>query len=119
MTQFGSLINALSAGPSSIEPEIGMGVTFLQWSDRSPGTILYIERFKTGAKAGQVKMLLIQTDTATRIDTNGQSDAQSYDITPNPNGNIIRAKWTTKGFRTASGTAVRIGSRDMYYDYSF
>jgi hypothetical protein len=118
--RYGSLTNLIADGRQSKEPEVGDGVTFVYWSDRKPGTVVEVERFKTGPQAGQVKAVLVTDDKAIRTDSNGMSDAQSYRFETVWDGPRTRAtlrkdgKWKTKG-----GTRVLIGERDAYHDYSF
>lgn len=118
--RYGSLINLIADGCQSKEPEVGDGVTFLYWSDRKPGTIVEVERFKTGQRAGQVKAVVVVGDKAIRTDNNGRSDAQSYRFETVWDGPRTRVtvrkdgKWKTEG-----GTRVLIGERDAYHDYSF
>ena len=123
MTQYGSMINMLSDGVAKFDPEVGMGATVLMWSDRSPATIVRVDRFKSGPSKGEVSAVWITGDTATRIDKNGMSDAQKYSYETNWDG--FKAKYTKRKdgrFRRVgeeSGATLRIGSREKYYDYSF
>lgn len=123
MTQYGSLINMLSDGVAKFDPEVGMGATVLMWSDRSPATIVQVDRFKSGPRKGEVSAVWVTGDTATRTDGNGMSEAQTYSYETNWDG--FRAKYTKRKdgrFCRAGGearTSLRIGSREKYYDYSF
>lgn len=118
--RYGSLINTLAEGAKSKEPEVGDGVTFVYWSDRKAGTVVEVERFKTGQRAGQVKAVLVTDDKAIRTDSNGMSDAQSYRFETVWDGPRVRATIRKDGkWRTEGGTRVLIGERDAYYDYSF
>ena len=121
MTQFGSLVNTLMSGTrGQPEPEVGMGVTFLRWSDRSPGTIVSVTRFKSGARKGQVRKIGVQADKAIRTDDRGMSDAQTYRFERQPDTTVIEATVRKDGsFVTTGGARLRIGQRDSYYDYSF
>ena len=120
MTRYGSLNNMLMDGVAPFEPEIGMGATILYWSDRKAATIVDITRFKSGPKAGQVKAITVQQDIATRTDSWGMSDAQSYNYQPDPDAPTRTFSLRKDGrYRDSGGTSIRIGSRDQYYDYSF
>jgi hypothetical protein len=120
MTQYGSLMNMLQAGARSPEPEVGMGATILMWSDRHAATIVEVVRYKTGQRAGEVKGVWIQADTATRTDSNGMSDAQSYTYAPNADAPRVYARRTAQGgYVLSSGSRLGIGYRENYYDYSF
>ena len=113
-TQTGSLINHVISRATPITPEVGMGATILQWSDRTACTIIEVSP----------KKIVVQDDIATRTDSYGMSDCQSYDYTPNPEGAkstyTLRknGKWIREG-DSIKGQQVAIGERDHYYDYSF
>jgi hypothetical protein len=114
MARTGSLVNHLSdRSTSDITPEVGMGATLIHWSDRTPLTITDVS--KTAHR------IFLQEDSATRTDSNGMSDAQSYDYTPNPDGRTHEATRRRDGsYRIKGGDArVLIGSRSKYHDYSF
>lgn len=101
------------------QPEVGMGATLLMWSDRHPYTIVGIERFKTGARAGQVKAVLAQADTSQRVDSNGMSDAQTYVFLPNANAPVTRFVLRKSGRFEGAGGTLAVGYRDRHYDFSF
>lgn len=109
---YGSLVNHLSGGQTKA-PEVGDGVTFLYWTDRKPGTIIEV------SKSGRV--ITVQEDTATRIDSNGMSDAQSYEYSPNPEGAVSKYSKRKDGrWKAVGGTSeIAVGYRDKYHDYSF
>jgi len=113
-TQTGSLINHVISCAKSITPEVGMACTILMWSDRHAATIIEVSP----------KKIVVQDDIATRTDSYGMSDCQSYDYTPNPEGAkstyTLRknGKWVREG-DSIKGQQVAIGERDHYYDYSF
>jgi hypothetical protein len=101
------------------EPEVGMGATELCFSDRHAYTIVEVVRFKTGKRAGQVKAVRAQRDKATRTDSHGMSDAQSWTFEPDPEGSVREFRLTSRGrFEGGAGT-LAIGYRSEYYDYSF
>jgi hypothetical protein len=94
-------------------PVIGMGGTLLYHSDRSPITVIQV--LHNG------KRLVLQEDKATRTDSNGMSESQSYDYEIDPNGAIHYATLRKDGtYRLVGGkTRVSLGNRSKYYDYSF
>ena|SRR5688572_14611740 len=106
---FGSLDNAL-AGSSQAVPAVGMGVTILSWTDRDAGTITWV--------SASGKSFRFREDKATRSDSNGMSESQSYAYEPDPNAPERTARKTKKGWRD-KGQKVVIGYRDAYHDYSF
>lgn len=111
----GSFHNHLYANSRDSQPEIGMGATMLFYSDRHACTIVDVIG----------KSVFVQQDFAKRTDSNGMSDAQSYEYTPNPNAPIREftlrknGKYITKGSSMKHGTQLAIGYRREYYDYSF
>lgn len=120
MTQYGSLINLIRSGPTSRDPEVGDGATILYWSDRAPATIVEVIRFKTGTRKGEVKAVVVQADKATRTDSNGMSDAQTYEyerIPDAPKRTFTKRK--NGQFSDKGGTGLAVGYREKYYDYSF
>lgn len=94
-------------------PAVGDGVTMAYLSDRHAGTV--IKRTP--------KTVTVQRDTAKRTDGNGMSDAQSYDYSPNPDGETQRFSLRMNGTWRAIGGDDRgtrlVAGRREYYDYSF
>lgn len=104
-------------------PEVGMGATVLCWSDRQAATVISVEK----------NIVTVQHDTATRTDSNGMSEDQSYSYEPNPNGrvqyfriskdgkftevskNAETGRWNKQG----SSAGLILGLRQKYYDFSF
>jgi hypothetical protein len=123
----GSLINhVMSAANNNIQPEIGMGVTFLSWTDRSPGTIVEINTLKNG-----VTEIVVQEDKYKRIDKNGFSESQEYEYTPNPEAfkkhyRLIDGKWVRYYFANESNRwrkdkddRIVVGRREKFHDFTF
>lgn len=122
-TQTASLTNYLMSGTDGAPaPQVGMGATKLGWTDRRPATI--VEVLNGG------KVIVVQEDTAKRVDDNGMSESQDYEFTPNPEATREFYKLDNKGayrsaYRNEKGNLVfgsgqlRIGERDKYHDYSF
>lgn len=115
-TQTGSLINHVMSTAKVIEPKIGMGVTFLHWTDRSAGTIVEVV---------SDSRIIIQTDFAERTDKNGMSECQTYFFRRNlqaPRQIFTKRKngaWVREGSPMKSGQKILIGERSAYHDYSF
>lgn len=127
-TETGSLVNHIYsvATKGQPEPTVGMGATILGWTDRNAVTITDV------FTAGKRTYITAQQDHAKRIDTNGMSESQDYEYTPNPNGalynfrqNPTNGRWEEvyknpeTGRWIKSGRGLRIGDRDEYYDFSF
>ena len=90
-----------------------MGATIYYGSDCVPATIIQI--------TNSGKRIVLQEDTAIRIDYNGISEDQSYMYNANSDGTIHIATFRKDGsFRISkSRTKVVVGVRRKYYDYSF
>lgn len=129
------MINSILARSTKGQPTptIGMGATLLLFSDRCPGTVVFISRIchHGGAISGVV--VGVQGDNAKRTDDNGMSEMQTYEFTRNLDGGISYFRFDAKkGWRgvqinpdtdrwvlSGGGMGLRIGERDKYYDYSF
>ena len=108
-TETASMTNYLMSGTKGAPtPSPGMGATILMWTDRHAGTIIAVTP----------KSFTLREDTAIRTDSHGMSDAQAYRYEPNPHGRTWIFRLTKKGWRS-KGTAVALGVRREYYDYSF
>lgn len=107
------------------EPEVGMGVTFLSFSDRAPGTIYEVQNRKGVVWIG------VRGDNYKRTDKNGMSEMQTYEFTQNPEGPLSWFKrlengmWQAMHFNEKTkrynkgSQRLRIGERDKYHDFSF
>jgi len=94
-------------------PMIGMGATIHIGSDSHPATVIQV--------TNNGKRVVVQEDNATRTDSNGMSESQSYTYEPDPNGAIYIATLRKDGrYRVTGGKMpISIGFRRKYYDYSF
>lgn len=96
-----------------IRPEVGMGATEHLWSDRHAYTIIEV--------SPSLKTIKLQADNSRRIDTNGMSEVQEYEFTPNPKGPTRVACLRADGryhIGGVKGNPVSIGYRDAYYDFT-
>ena len=116
-TDTGSLVNHLMSGMyKQPDPEIGMGVTVLMWTDRRSGTIVKMSKSK--------KSLWISRDTVKRTDKNGMSESQEYECTPNmdiPGTEYTLRKngrYVMKGC-DMHGEHLLVGKRNNYFDFTF
>ena len=127
-SQTGSLSNHLLSRAVIGQPEVqvGMGVTFLSWTDRNPGTIYAV------TKVGKNTIIECREDDAKRIDSNGMSEAQEYEYIQRPdrapyfyrvgrNGlwEQIRKNEETGRWVKGGSRGLRIGEREKYHDFSF
>lgn len=112
----GSLINHAMGQSQDAVPEVGMGATELCYTDRWPFTIIEVINEKT---------IMVQVDHAQRTDSNGMSECQEYEFTPNTSSEkvvITRRKsgaWIRRGEPMKGGTRFLIGHRSKYHDFSF
>ncbi len=124
-SETGSVINHLQSRmvKNAPEPEVGMGVTFLHWTDRSPGTVVAWDP-KTG-------ILEVTGDSYKRVDKNGFSESQGYEYTTNwdaprsfykrlPDGRWQNRHYNEETKRWRKGTqGIYVGKREKYHDFSF
>lgn len=122
-TQTGSLINhVLTHNVANPMPKVGDGATIYHWSDRHAATVIAVEK----------NIVTVQADTAKRIDTNGMSEMQEYEFSPNPEGYKQSFKMGPRGnfyevrknpetgrWVKIDGNGVSFGHRRHYHDYSF
>lgn len=106
------------------EPEVGMGITLLFWSDREPGTIVDVVPFKSGPNKGKARLIRFQEDKVDFVD--GKTV-----ITPDPDARVETAtrrkgdRFVTTGDKNIlwnapiEGVRVRIGDRGYYRDPHF
>lgn len=110
----GSLQNVMADRASNgNEAKVGDGATVVHWTDRTACTV--VEVSKTGHR------VVVQEDKATRTDSNGMSDAQSYEFSRNENGSTYEATRRKDGSYRVKGSTERVlmGVRSHYHDYSF
>jgi hypothetical protein len=108
--KFGSITNIVLANVEDQVPEVGMGATYVLWTDRMPCTITWVSEDK--------KKIKVRTDKSVRIDSRGADESQEYEFFPDPNGDEFTAKLTKRGW-ISCGKKFLIGWRKRYYDYSF
>lgn len=112
-TDTASLANYIMGGSKQPEPKVGDPATIIMWTDRHACTV---ERVTPS-------MVVVRHDRAIRTDSNGHSDQQEYRYERDPNGGLVRFRRTRQGWREEGkrgrGSALAIGTRDHYYDYSF
>lgn len=123
-TQTGSLINHIMSNTVSSEIKVGMGATFLSWTDRHPGTL--IDKFEKGA----------YTYLKVRHDVVDYHDDRSgnYDIVDGEDTNFSMFRFKsngTSGFQKVginpdTGRFIKLGDgglalgrREYYYDPHF
>lgn len=114
----GSLINNIYSAMKQPAPQVGLGATVLGWTDRRAGTIIDV---------GLDGSFVVQEDRATRTDTNGMSDCQTYAYERDPTGRLWRFRRVARGHQKGlirengrkDGSAVVIGVRDKHHDFSF
>lgn len=110
-----------SATKGAPEPTAGMGATLLYLSDRYPATIVGVEK----TRKGEVKAVVVQEDHAQAQHTGGQTEAQRYEYTPNPDA--VKRRFTRRkgdrfveeGQSLKSGVGLQLGVRNKYIDPHF
>lgn len=97
--------------------EIGTGATRYGYTGHHPYTVIAV------SKSGRI--LTLQEDTATRTDTNGMSECQSYTFASNKDGAVVQVSLRKNGTYVEVGksgkgaTTYAIGQRRKYHDFSF
>jgi hypothetical protein len=109
--EYGSFQNMAMANTPPAVPSVGDGATLLSWTDRFPATVVFV------SPSG--KTIHLQEDIAIRTDENGMSECQAYKFEPNKEATIQVARLTRKGWKIVKGSAVLVGHRSRYHDYSF
>jgi len=99
-----------------VKPAVGMGGTHQVGSDSYSYTIVEV--------SASGKTIKAQRDTATRTDSNGMSESQTYEFSPNPNGPIETFTLRNNGHFYAKGQTAHYhpflpGKRRSYWDPSF
>jgi hypothetical protein len=126
-TETGSVMNHLySRGTiGQPEPAVGMGVTLLHWTDRSPGTIFRV-------LPGKQVVIEVRRDNYRMVSGSAMSESQGYEFTTSPSGSRsffrreddgrwqeVRVSEKTGRFVKGGSTGLRIGERGAYRDPSF
>lgn len=95
---------------------VGMGATINFHSDSKAATLIQISH--------RGNRIVLRQDKATRNDSNGVSESQTYTYEADPEGAIYFATLRKDGrYRlvgsSATGKTITLGVRREYYDYSF
>lgn len=118
MRVYGNLMNRIEEHAVAVLPAVGDGATIMHYSDRTAATVTRVTTSRRG-----VPTVFVKADHAVRTDTNGMSESQSYDYSPNPDAAEVKVRLRRlkvgKVWRTANGDGIRFGSRRAYHDYSF
>jgi hypothetical protein len=135
---YGSFQNRLiedTGFPVDYKVEVGSGATECCWSDRYPYTVCSVEE-NWNNKGYEI--IGIQADNYKRIDSNGFSESQEYEYTPNTDASVRYLKssvvttengdfkiyetvdWSEKARRWVKGDGnFGLGRRSRYCDPSF
>lgn len=116
-----SVMNMIRSQSAQPVPEVGMGATRLQWTDRTACTITRVIYDRTGSAIG----VEVREDICKRVDDNGFSESQEYTYESNRDGAqhtyTLRKNgaWVRLGEDSKRGERLQIGERASYHDYSF
>jgi hypothetical protein len=117
MRVYGNLANRIAESTRAPQPTVGMGATLCYFSDRHAATV--IEVSENG------KRIVVQQDKATRTDSNGMSESQTYEYAADPAGAKTtftlrkNGRWVESGSAMKNGTGLRLGEREEYFDFGF
>lgn len=119
--EFGSFVNMVVSGGAQREPEVGMPATICHWSDREPATVVEVLRFKSGAKVGQVRGVVVTRDTWTVVKGSEYDGSAQYEYESKPYGTKITFLVNARGqyVRKGGSDKLALGSRERYSDPSF
>lgn len=130
-TQTGSLINHLHSRATLGQPDpaVGMGCTFLRWTDRDAGTIWSAKALSSKRWSWEIE---VSTDDAKMVSGSAMSEDQGYEFTPRPDARRViyrcdrkSGEWVRMAENEAGrlvisrGSGLRIGERDSYRDPTF
>ena len=108
----GSFNNLLYANTITDEPEVGDGATEIQWTDRTPYTVIDVIH---GPK-GKVTVIVQQDKVVWKPWPNGYAET----ITPDPNGYHVTVTRKKNGKWVGdNGSIFNFGHRSAYHDPSF
>lgn len=127
---YGSLNNRLQGHCEGEKPVVGMGVTELGYTDRSPYEVIEVVN---------EKKIRVRSMSYERIDGNGMSDCQEYKYSSKPDGvvktlvfrngrwrDLVKEerylgddKWETVETRKLGPNDWYVGKAERYYDFSF
>lgn len=94
-------------------PVVGMGATYLMYSDRHPYTVIEVK---------SRTRIVVQEDHHIRVDKNGAfTEQQDYEYFQDKNGRKYELSLTKNGWKLKGQPTTRfgLGYRREYYDYSF
>lgn len=127
---YGSINNRLQENCKGESPVVGMGVTELQYTDRSPYEVIEVVN---------EKKIRVRSMSYERIDENGMSECQEYKYSSNPDGEVKTLvlrngrwrdllkeerylgdkKWETIETKKLGCNGWYVGRAERYYDFSF
>lgn len=113
---YGSLQNRIEEWARMPEPEVGMGVTELCYTDRHPYEIIEVK---------DSRHITVRRLDHKRIDNNGISESQDYEYSSNPNNPVATlfktkdGKWVERIGKRYGCNGWKLGKAEEYYDFSF
>ena len=117
MVWYGSIENRFAEHTASPKPEVGMGATEMQYSDRTPWEIIEVK---------DERHITVRELDARRTDSWGMGEIQEYEYAPNPNNRTARlfltkrGQWKQRlGKNRLGATVFVLGRAEKYYDFTF
>ncbi|MCP9209600.1 hypothetical protein [Streptomyces cucumeris] len=117
----GSLTNRLLENSVGETPVIGMGATITHWSDRTPATVVEVKVFKSGARKGMPREIVVQYDHWKVVSGSTDDGSAKYEYERDANGHteiyVVNnsGRWVKKGL-AGKGNGLVVGERDRYWD---
>lgn len=115
MKLYGSFVNRVQETMISVDPEVGIGVTEMCYSDRHAYTIVRV--------ASNGKNISVQRDKAIRVDDRGITEAQDYRYERDTDAPVMELRLNKKGqwklWHSPQGNTFMVGVRSEYFDFGF
>lgn len=104
-----------------ITPTVGMGATYAVGSDRYAATIVEVLTFKSGARKGQIRGVVVQDDNAILTGGSEQDGSATYRYEADPTAARETYLWNAAQgrFMRHGYTRLGLGHRSFYRDPSF
>lgn len=92
-------------------PELGMGATILKYTERAAATVIEITTFKSGARKGLPKEVLVQYDDFVILDGDESDGSARYSYSSNPENRTVAFVMASKGKLAGNWVEKGLGGR--------
>jgi hypothetical protein len=98
------------------EFKVGDAATYSVGSDRYPATVIDVQAFKSGPRAGRIRAITVQDDNAQVVSGNILDGSATYEYSRNTEGSIRTFTADKKGGFGKPFFRLYVGKRERYYD---